>query len=55
MFIRYLVIGILIVEVILIIEARNLYYQIQAIDLAYSLKTNLPETGIERGDNLHED
>ncbi|MBV6449207.1 MAG: hypothetical protein FCKEOINB_02950 [Nitrosomonas sp.] len=55
MFIRYLITGILIAEVILIIEARNLYYKIQAINLAYSLEPNPSETGIELVGNLHKD
>lgn len=55
MFIRYLVTGIIIVEVILLIEAYNLYYKIHTIDLAYSLETNPSETGIERVSKLHED
>ena len=55
MFIRYLITGILIAEVILIIEARNLYYKIQAINLAYSLEPNPSETRIELVGNLHKD
>lgn len=55
MFIRYLITGILIAEVILIIEARNLYYKIRTTDLTYSLETDPLETAIEKISKLHED
>ena len=55
MFIRYLITGILILEVLLIIEARNLYYKIRTTDLTYSLETDLLGTAIEKISNLQED
>lgn len=55
MFIRYLITGILILEIILIIEARNLYYKIRMADPTYSLETGPLGTAIEKAGNLHED